>query len=397
MSDSGNSDWQSPGAAPDRPRYGEFAPPGQTPAPAAPSPYGQPAGENPYAQNPASQDPYAQMPGSASWAPPPKPGIVPLRPLSFGALLGAPFQMLRRSPGILGLSLLLQVLVLVVGGGIVAAVIFAGFARITDWNDPDQAPLIAGAIAGSILGGLGLFILNFVVSALLQGIVVGAAARSTLGERPTARSTWPTVKRRVWRLAGWTALLALAVLVIFVVLAGVVLLGVALGPVGIAVSIAVALLLGLGALVLWFWIYTKLSIVPSVLVLERTTIRAAITRSWSLTRGYFWRTLGAEFLVTAMIGVATYVITTPLSLVGSVGTLIDPNNTGTSIAVVVIVQILVAAVNLVGGAVSAFVTSAVVALIYIDLRMRKEGLDLVLQRHVEGGDPAADPFAPGPR
>ncbi|BDZ45998.1 hypothetical protein [Naasia aerilata] len=241
---------------------------------------------------------------------------MPLRPLSFGALLGAPFQMLRRTPGILGLSLLLQVIVLVVGGGIVAAVVFAGFARITDWNDPDQAPLIAGAIAGSILGGLGLFILNFVVSALLQGIVVGAVARSTLGERPTARSTWPTVKPHVWRLAGWTALLAVAVFVVFAVLAGVVLLGVALGPVGIAVSIAVALLLGLGALVLWFWVYTKVSIVPSVLVLERTTIRAAVARSWRLTDGYFWRTLGAEFLVTIMISIAIQVITTPISSSG---------------------------------------------------------------------------------
>ncbi|BDZ45997.1 hypothetical protein [Naasia aerilata] len=63
----------------------------------------------------------------------------------------------------------------------------------------------------------------------------------------------------------------------------------------------------------------------------------------------------------------------------------------------VIVQIIVVAIGVLGGAISAFATSALVALIYIDLRMRKEGLDLILQRHVEGGDPAADPFAPGAR
>jgi membrane-anchored glycerophosphoryl diester phosphodiesterase (GDPDase) len=279
----------------------------------------------------------------------------------------------------------------------VAAVVFAGFARITDWNDPDQAPLIAGAVAGSILGGLGLFVLNFVVSALLQGIVVNAAARSTLGERPTVRSTWPAMKPHLWRLVGWTALLGAAVLVIFLLLIGVILLGVALGPIGIAVSIAVSLLLGLGAVVLWFWLYTKLSIVPSVIVLERTSIRAAVRRSWRLTNGYFWRTLGAEILVSLIISVAIQIITTPISLLGSVGTLLDPNNTGAAISVAVIVQIIVVAIGVLGGAISAFVTSALVALIYIDLRMRKEGLDLVLQRHVEGGAPEADPFAPGPR
>jgi hypothetical protein len=374
VTDSGSSDWQSPGGGPERPRYGEFAPPG-----------------HPGVQAPVHLAP----PPASSWAPPPKPGIVPLRPLGFGTLLGAPFQMLRRSGGILGLSFLLQFVELVVGGGIIAAVVLAGFARITDWNDPDQAPLIAGAVAGSILGGLGVFVLSFVMSALLQGVVVLAAARATLGERPTVRSVWPRLKGRIGRLIGWTVLLGAALLLVFALLVGVVLIGVALGPVGIAVSIAVAVLLGLGAVALWLWLYTKLSIVPSILVLEGATIRAAVARSWRLTDGFFWRTFGAQALVTVIVTVAIQVITTPISFLQFVGVLLDPNDTGTAIAVTVGVQILTLAVSIMGGAISAFVTSALVALIYIDLRMRKEGLDLVLQRHVEGGDPGVDPFASG--
>lgn len=378
MTDPGDSDWQSPGGAADRPRYGEYAPPGASgpAAPIPPSVYGIPG-------------------GAQGWAPPPKPGIVPLRPLGFGTLLAAPFQMLRRMPGILGLSFLLQFVVLLVGGGVVAAVVFAGFARITDWNDPDQAPLIAGAIAGSVLGGLALFVLSFVVSALLQGVVVTAAARATLGERPTVRSTWPQLKGRLGRLVAWTTLLGAALLGVIAVLAGVVLLGIALGPVGIAAGIAVGLLLGLGAIVLWIWVATKLSIVPGILVLERSTIRSAVRRSWRLTDGYFWRTFGVEALTTVIVSAAIQVVSTPVSLLPLVGVIIDPNHTGTALTVGVISQIISVAIGVLGGAISAFVTSGLAAMIYIDLRMRKEGLDLVLQRHVEGGDPGADPFAPG--
>ncbi|MCC6856264.1 MAG: hypothetical protein IT189_09415, partial [Microbacteriaceae bacterium] len=34
----------------------------------------------------------------AGWTPPPKPGLIPLRPLTLGTLLGASFQVLRRNP-----------------------------------------------------------------------------------------------------------------------------------------------------------------------------------------------------------------------------------------------------------------------------------------------------------
>jgi hypothetical protein len=375
VSDTGSSDWQSPGGTPQRPRYGEYAPPGAPPPP-APLSYDAPR-------------------GPVGWTPPPKPGIIPLRPLGFGTLLSAPFAMLRRGPGILGLSFLLQFGVLLIGGGIVAAVVFAGFGRITDVNDPDQQPLVAGAVVGAVLGGLALLVLNFVVAALLQGIVVDAAARATLGEKPTVKAVWPRVKPRLGRLLWWTVLIGFALVLVIAILAGVVLLGVALGPVGIAVGVSVAILLGLGAIAGGIWVFTKLSLVPSVLVLEQATLRGAIARSWRLTDGFFWRTFGAQALVTIMLSIAIQIITTPVSLLQFVGVLIDPNGTGGSIAVMVIVQILTAVISILGGAVSAFVVSALVSLLYLDLRMRKEGLDLVLQRHVESGTPEADPFAPG--
>jgi len=318
---------------------------------------------------------------------------VPLRPLGFGTLLGAPFLLLRRIPGVIGLSLLLQIATFVLGGGLLAGVLFAGFGRVTDFGDPDQQPLVAGSIAGAVLAVLVLFALSYVASALLQGLVVDAAARASLGERPALRALWARVRPSFWRLVGWTLLLGVAVLVFILILAGIIVAGVAIGPVGIAISIAVAALLGLGAVVLWLWLTTKLSVVPSALVLERTTLRVAIRRSWSLTDRFFWRTFGVEALVFVIVSVAGQIITTPVSLIsGLFATLIDPNNTGSGIAVVLLAQLLTIVVAIAVGALTSLVVSAVASFVYLDLRMRKEGLDLVLQRSVEGEE-SGDPFA----
>ena len=40
----------------------------------------------------------APPPGRGRWTPPPKPGLLPLRPMGFGTLLWAPFRTLRRNP-----------------------------------------------------------------------------------------------------------------------------------------------------------------------------------------------------------------------------------------------------------------------------------------------------------
>ena len=63
-------------------------------------------------------------------------------------------------------------------------------------------------------------------------------------------------------------------------------------------------------------------------------------------------------------------------------------------------SVLTIFIALVVGAVTAVIQSATTALIYIDLRMRKEGLDLDLQAYVESATGAdqrvADPYlAPG--
>ena len=119
-------DWQAPGGPAPAPNgreatgtasTGDLTPPPLPPdapagdgrsagAPAAPAQpaSGQPAHLPPAYPPPAYGQPaYGPLgayppPGAGGWTPPPKPGLLPLRPMGFGTLLWAPFRTLRRNP-----------------------------------------------------------------------------------------------------------------------------------------------------------------------------------------------------------------------------------------------------------------------------------------------------------
>jgi hypothetical protein len=142
--------------------------------------------------------------------------------------------------------------------------------------------------------------------------------------------------------------------------------------------------------------------VPSIIVLERAGIRIAVARSWSLTNRFFWRTFGVQILIAIILAVASQIISVPISLVSSIAfSLIYPtgaeNANGTAMVVAVISYLVLMLVSLIVGSITSIVQSAATALIYIDLRMRKEGLDLTLVRFVENrqaGMPTPEsPFA----
>jgi hypothetical protein len=172
------------------------------------------------------------------------------------------------------------------------------------------------------------------------------------------------------------------------------------------ISTLVVLLLYAAAGVLWAWIGTKLAFVPSAIVLERLGAGAAIARSWRLTRRSFWRTFGILLLVYAMVYIAGSLISTPIQLLSYFVTgIFDPTGTTTvdldaymtSVFITLGVSyVVVAVVNSIGMVLEA----ATQSLLYLDLRFRKEGLDLELARYVEqrqAGQPVTDPFLPQAR
>lgn len=366
-----NSTWQAPGGTPQPPapqygapqdssqQYGSQSPPSSFPAPAAPS----------------------------GWTPPPKPGLIPLRPLQFGTLLGASFQVMRRNPKpTLGTSLLINGIIVVAVTTIVTAVTFVAFGRIESATTADQEEIVSGTVGAAVLALIIPIVLSIIATAILQGVVSLEVARGTIGEKLRLGGLWRLARGRIGALVGWSFLLTGALLVVALLLALVIGLGIAGGsPASAAVAIVVTVFLMLLVVAASAWLGTKLSLVPSVLMLERTSLRGALARSWSLTNGYFWKTFGIQLLVNVIVQTAAQIITTPVTLIVTLGgSLLNPNASEEgSIAMSVVLLVATALLSVVFGAISLVILSSVVALIYIDLRMRKEGLDLELARYVE--------------
>ncbi|MEY2847944.1 MAG: hypothetical protein RI885_609 [Actinomycetota bacterium] len=341
--------------------------------------------------------PYGAPPG---WTPPPKPGLIPLRPLSFGTILGAPYQLLRRNPRpTFGVSLLVQGVVTVLLVGVVGTVSFLSLTRAESAAGTDEYDtLIAGSVLAIALSALIPVALSLVAGGVLQGIIVLEASRQSVGEKLRLPQLWARAKSRVWAVAGFTVMvslaLLLAILVIVLIAVGLSLLGTG----GVIGAVVASLVLGLGLVVVSAWLGTKLAFVPSILMVERATLSGAITRSWALTGGSFWRLFGTLLLVAAILNVATSIATFPVNLLAQSAPVIFAATGDEAVitAITVGATVLLLVVSLAVGALTLVIQSATTALLYIDQRMRREGLDLALTEYVEarqsGRTDLADPY-----
>ncbi|MFD4422744.1 hypothetical protein ACFWN7_14755 [Agromyces sp. NPDC058484] len=369
-------DWQAPGTVPAAPRATDAPPPASGDAPA--SAYPPPAG-----------------PGG--WTPPPKPGLLPLRPLGFGTLLWAPFRTLRHNPAAtFGSGLVVQLVSVVATAAVFVPFLAVTFSRLENATAADTDAILSGTVGGFLLLMLVPVAISVVAGAFLQGVMVVEVASGTLGDKLGFGALWRRAASRIWPLIGWTLLLAAALLAAVALVFLIVLVAASFDPVSLLVGIGIAVVLGLGLLVLGAWLGVKLSLVPSVIVLEHAGIRTAVGRSWRLTDGFYWRTFGTLLLVGFVLNAAANIVVQPVSLVGTIlATIIDPTGTGAALPILIGTTVVTMILSLLIGAITAVVQAALVAVITIDLRMRKEGLDLELQRHVElrdAGRPVGDPF-----
>jgi hypothetical protein len=349
---------------------------------------------------------------AGAWAPPPKPGLIPLAPMTLGTILGASFRVLRRNPRpVVGVSLIVQ--------GIIAIVTIV----VTSYALTSLGGILTRELAGALpssseigtvflayLNDFGTAALGLIGTNILLGIVSLEVARATLGERLPLAALWRRARGRLLVLVGWALAMVAAIVLLFGILIGLVVLAVA-GAAGSSgnnvggalVAIVLGLLLLFGGVIVLFWLGVKLSLVPTVLVIERLPLGRAMRRSWALTRGYFWRTLGIELLVWLILSVASGVIETPVAgILLVVNGLTHPTGSGldalaaTDTLSVVITTVLKAIV----ATMTAIVSTASTALIYLDLRIRKEGLDLQLMRFVDarqaGRTDVADPYVVAP-
>ncbi|WP_175417299.1 hypothetical protein [Arthrobacter sp. 24S4-2] len=309
---------------------------------------------------------------------------MPLRPLMFGEILDGSFQTIRRNAkAMLGAALLAQAL-----GTIVGAVFTAGAGSqgqsLGLWMESLTPTQMAGVGMGLAAAGILLGTVSVVISAVLQGVMVVPVARSVLNWRTGFKQMWSLSRSRIGSLLGLGLLLILATVAVVVVLVGgAVLLADAMG--GMAALIIVPLFLGTMVAVLL--LYIRLLVAPAAIVVEELGVLDGLRRSWQLTRHNWWRIFGITLVISLLLGIISQIVLVPITLASAGLSSVVAPHSGDDGQVALAVGVGIASIvvsALVGAVAYAFQTS-VMGLLYMDLRMRKEGLDLALLRLLEAG------------
>ncbi|MBO0980513.1 glycerophosphoryl diester phosphodiesterase membrane domain-containing protein, partial [Microbacterium sp. SD291] len=332
-----------------------------------------------------------------TWTPAPKKGIIPLHPLTFGMLLGKAFAALRHNPKVLfGFGVVIQLVVVILSASVMGFVLVTTFTRLesVSRSSPDFEAVLAGTIAMNVVAGIAVGLASVAFTSLMQGVVAAEVGYAAIGVKASLGTLWRRMAPSFWRLAAFSSLSVLFVfglmIIVFLIIAGALAGG--LGGGGgelIGLVVVVVVLLILASIPLIVWLTTKLLLVPSILVLERARFREALVRSWRLTRGRFWVAWGVTFLISVIMGIAMQVVSLPVSLLSSMlGTIIAPTGSMDTGAVMTFVFALLAPqiLLLVLQAITLVVQSTAGALVYLDCRMRYEGLDQTLITYVERRD-----------
>lgn len=321
------------------------------------------------------------------------PGGVPLRPLGVGDILSGAVTLIRRDPG--PILVFAAVLAAVYS---VAERLLVNFytpyiqARALPANQPltpaqQQAYLVA---AGGLLGLEILVLLVLVIYKvffwnLFAGVVAYPVGTAVLGGKPRLKESL-----RRGRL-GTVLVISLAELLTFAgawVVAGAIVAGLAAAGLG-PLAILAGILGGVAALVGMVLVMVRWSAATAAAVLERLGPAAALRRSWRLTRGRYWRTFGIVSLAGLVTVIAADVLVLPYNALvyvvrylGGTSGFSNTNLVGWRVAeTVVTILATLPTVPVVAGA---------MILSYANLRIRKEGLDLVLQ---QDGQPGGDVLA----
>jgi len=400
-----------PGYGQPPPGYGQAPGYGQPPygQPGQPPPgYGQPGyGQAPQYGTPGYGQPPYGVPGYGQWTqqpPAPAPGGVALRPLAVGDILSGAFTLVRRNPAAtLGIAAIVQTIYGICGAFISWSELNAAHKLQTTLRGPNSTQIASHALGQffatfvpSLVLTLGLI---FVFEAVLTGMLTGALGRGLLGDKITISEAW--------RLARVGAVIAVSLLVPLILIGLWVPVALIVLVLVIAHIQALAVLVGvvgsIAAFILTIWISTRLSLAVPAIVLEKAGPITAIARSWDLVRGSWWRIFGISVLAAIVVGVISIVLQIPFIIVKSLvgGGSITPafGNAAATAAPSLLAVIIGAIGSIIAATCTRPISAGVTVLLYTDMRIRKEGLDLALQqasqRQALTGDEFASLWRPG--
>ena len=268
-----------------------------------------------------------------------------LRPLEIGDILDETFRLYRRHFLVLaGISVGFSIPLAAVAGFGFASFYSALLNSATSGNPTDLntfTPFLTAIGVGTLI--------NLALLPLLYGSVSFAICESALGRPVTLRRVLVAALRRYLHVGGYLGLLVLM---------------------GIAFPL----------FPLWIWIAVGWAAVLPVMFVEDAGLVGAMRRSWSLVQGRWWRT----FFILLLVFLLNYVVSIALEAFLYLGQAL----LSIFLSQFVSLAIYEAGAVVVSGLLIPVLQIALV-LIYFDLRVRKEGLDLFqLAQRVAAPPPA---------
>jgi len=268
-----------------------------------------------------------------------------LRPLEIGDLLDETFRMYRRHFLLFaGLSVILSIPSAALSSFSYYA-LFSGLLLQAGTATADQTLLQAGTLGLYLVGAL----IAIALVPFFYGAVTYAACESALGRPVTPAGVLSGVLRRYFPLLGYWLLIGL-------------------------------MLVAFCLIPLWTWIWVGWAVVMPLMFIENLGLAAAMGRSWRLVQGRWWRTFFTLLLMFIIWFVARTALRAFIVLAQSLLQLVIPT--------VAALWIVAASSVIVGSLVNPLLQIAIV-LIYLDLRVRREALDLFqLAQRVASPQPA---------
>ena len=308
-----------------------------------------------------------------------------LRPLSLGELLDRSFSLYRRNfwlfVGIMALPSLIAL-----GLGVVVALFNPQPVNPESLAAGETQPAeILGAVVWFGAAMVGMLIVYFVAYAVALGATTVAVSELYLGRPITIRTAYAPLRGRVGRLALLLVLLGVRMF-------GLLFLGFLSVGVAVALGTVTSPILGVlfvlggmaGTLALWVWVVLRYAVSVPAAVLEDETATAAIQRSIDLTRG----SLGRVFVLLLFTMIITYAVLAIFQgpfLVAAV--MAGPESSGGFWF-----NLLGTISGSIGGAFTAPLMIVAFAVLYYDLRVRREGLDLqLMMANLDAGTGIAAP------
>lgn len=345
-------------AYPQQPGYGGPQQPGQAPSPGYPQAGGYP-------------QPGWGQPGNQHQWQAPRPGIIPLAPLSAPDTLTGALRFIRSHWAVTLIPSLLVMIVTTIGQLLFQARMLDRIETIGSGDPTD----VLGAEA---LTRVGFELLGYLAAIMLISILLYPVVLSTMysvlmpaviGQTASFGDALRAGLRRAPAMLGLNLVLALIGIVVFGVGIGFAVLIGYIGD-GSGGAIALAVLLVIAAYVVWIWISMTLVLGPPALVVEGAGVGAALRRSRALVRGAWWPTFGRLLLAGVATVAVAMLVSIPFGLLGA-GTTSSIAAGGSS---GLVGSMAISSIgSLIVGTLAVPFMVGVIGLTYLDRRIRTEG------------------------